>query len=112
MGPLKILMGPCDGPNEPIRPQWGPLRFMMGPLGGPIGAFCWFSWVRGKAPHFWASAPKGAKPSHLITYGCSFRPSVHLSVRPSIHPSVHPSVPPHSILPYKRAGGQAGGRAK
>jgi hypothetical protein len=23
-----------------------------------------------------ASAPKGAKPSHLITYGCSFRLSV------------------------------------
>jgi hypothetical protein len=27
--------------------------------------------------------PKGAKPSHLITYGHSF----HMYVRPSIHPS-------------------------
>jgi hypothetical protein len=27
-----------------------------------------------------ALAPKGVKPSHLITYGCSFRPSVRPSV--------------------------------
>jgi hypothetical protein len=52
LGPLRILMGPLEGPNEPIRPQWGPLMFMMGPLGGPLGSFCWFSWVRGKAPRF------------------------------------------------------------
>jgi hypothetical protein len=31
-------------------------------------------------PHFWALTPKGAKPSHLITYGCSFRPSVRMYV--------------------------------
>jgi hypothetical protein len=26
----------------------------------------------------WGSSPKGAKPSHLITYGRSFRPPIHL----------------------------------
>jgi hypothetical protein len=30
-------MGPPDGPNEPIRPQWGPLMFMMGPFAGSLG---------------------------------------------------------------------------
>jgi hypothetical protein len=30
---------------------------------------------------FWASAPKGAKPCHLITSGCSFHPSIRPSVR-------------------------------
>jgi hypothetical protein len=44
------------------------------------------------APAFWASSPKGAKPSHLIIYGHSFRPSVHLSICSSVRPPVRPSV--------------------
>jgi hypothetical protein len=48
--------------------------------------------------HFWASVPKGARPSHLITYG-----------RPSIPPSVSTSVPPPSplMLPYRWTDGRA-----
>jgi hypothetical protein len=43
-------------------------------------------------PLFWASAPKGAKHSHLITYGHSFRPYVRTSVRPYVRTSVRPYV--------------------
>jgi hypothetical protein len=72
-------------------------------------------------PLFWASAPKGAKHSHLITYGHSFRPYVRTSVCPyvrtsvrlyvctSVRPYVRTSVrtaPPTQMLPYGRTGGR------
>jgi hypothetical protein len=41
---------------------------------------------------FWATAPKGSKPSHLITCGHSFRPSIRTSLCTSVHTSVHTSV--------------------
>jgi hypothetical protein len=52
---------------------------------------------------YWASAPKGAKPSHLITYESSFRPSVRPSVRLSVRLSVHPYVRTGAYLSYENS---------
>jgi hypothetical protein len=91
--------------KTPTGAHWGP----SGPLWGPPSKnlFSFFP--------FWASAPRGPRPSHLITYGRSFCPSVHPSVSPSIHlsirlsvhlyvhlyvsPYIHPYIHP-SIRPY------------
>jgi hypothetical protein len=49
---------------------------------------------------FWASAPKGVKPSHLITYGRSFHLSLRTYVCTYICPYVCTPPPPPLILPY------------
>ena len=37
---------------------------------------------------FWASAARGPKPSHLITYGRSFRMYVHMYIHPATYGGV------------------------
>jgi hypothetical protein len=51
---------------------------------------------------FWASAPKGANPSYLITYGCSFCKSVCTYICTYILMYIPTTFPP--MLPYTEMG--------